>query len=109
MYIGEMKCRLETHPKEYKDKCIKGFTDKSEHTWTRHHPISWDDTRILQRASHEVNCEGVSHEGSNLHMNSTESSHFDHDGGYDAPDCWIVTYKKIRGGAHAGYLHRTAS
>ena len=37
-----------------KDTCIKGFSDKSaiaEHAWMEDHPISWDDTRILQHAN----------------------------------------------------------
>ena len=29
LYIGMTKRRLETHLKEHKDACIKGFTDKS--------------------------------------------------------------------------------
>ena len=31
------------------------------------------------------------------------------DGGYNIPDCWIATYKKLRGGAHTGHIHPTTS
>ena len=31
-----------------------------------------------------------------------ESSYFNCDGGYNVPDCWIATYKKLRAGTHAG-------
>ena len=38
-----------------------------------------------------------------------ENSHFNRDGGYDIPDCWIATYRKLRGGTHAGHTHPTTS
>ena len=70
VYIGETKCRLETHLKEHKDACIKGFTDKSaiaEHMWTEDHPIHCDDTKVLHYASQTT--EIIGREGSKLHTN----------------------------------------
>ena len=54
VYIGETRRRLGTRLKEHRDTCRKGLTDKSavaEHAWTNGHPIRWDATKVLQRAS----------------------------------------------------------
>ena len=70
--ISEKKRQLETCLKEHKVTCIKGFTDKSamaKHVWTEHHPIHWNDTRILQCNSRTMVL--ISREGSNLHTNGT--------------------------------------
>ena len=107
VYIGETTRRLGTRLKEHKDVCIKGFTDKSaiaEHAWTpEDHPIRWDDTRILQHASRTM--ELVVKEATCIRT-TPESSHFNHDGGYDIPDYWIAT---LKGGIRAGRNHSTAS
>ena len=107
VYIGETICRLGTHLKKHKDACIKGFTDKSaiaEHVCTEDHPICWDDTRILQHASQTM--ELVVKEAICMWM-TPESSYFNRDSGYDKPDCWIVTYKKLRGGTCVDCTHPT--
>ena len=57
MYIGETRRRLGTRLKEHRDACKKGLTDKSaiaEHAWTNGHPIRWDATKVLQRASRTI-------------------------------------------------------
>ena len=107
-YISETTRRLETHLKEHKDACIKGFTEKSaraKHAWTENHPIRWDDTRILQHASRTM--ELVVKEAICIRT-TPESSHFNRDSGYDIPDCWIATYRKLGGGTCVGCTHPTA-
>ena len=107
VYIGETTRRLGTRLKEHKDACIKGFTDKSaiaEHAWTEDHPIRWDDTRILQHASRSM--ELVVKEAICIRT-APESSHFNRDGGYDIPDCWITTYRKLESGTRAGRSGRS--
>ena len=109
VYIGKTTRRLETRLKEHKDACIKGFTDKSaiaEHAWTEDHPIRWGDTRIMQHASQAM--ELVVKEGICIRT-TPESSHFNRDGRYNTPDCWIATYRKLKGGTHAGCTHLRAS
>ena len=86
-----MLTRNLTRLKEHKDKCIKGFTDKSaiaEHAWTKDHPIFWDGTRILQHAGQTM--ELVVKKGICIRM-APESSHFNCSGGYDILGCWIAT------------------
>ena len=54
-YIGETKRALETHLKEHQAATRRGETEKSaitEHAWSRHHQPLWEETRILNRASH---------------------------------------------------------
>ena len=54
-YIGETKRALETHLKEHQAATRRGETEKSaitEHTWSRHHQPLWEETQILNRASH---------------------------------------------------------
>ena len=54
-YIGETKRALETRLKEHQAATRRGETEKSaitEHTWSRqHHPL-WEETWILDCASH---------------------------------------------------------
>ena len=78
------------------DACRKGLTDKSavtEHAWTNGHPICWDATKVLQRASRTM--ELVMKESLSIRT-KPESERFNRDNGFD---CWIATYKKLRGGA----------
>ena len=52
-YIGETTRRLEARMKEHQDACCRGMLEKSalaEHTWEHHHPIKWQDTRVIDRA-----------------------------------------------------------
>ena len=34
-----------------------------------------------------------------------ENARFNRDSGYELPDCWIATYKKLRGGASLSSTH----
>ena len=83
VYIGETKRRLETRLKEHKEACVKGQTTKSaiaEHAWLEGHPINWDGTRILQRASHTM--ELVMKEAMCIQSTPTDSR-FNRDSGYE--------------------------
>ena len=51
VYLGETRRRLETRLKEHKDVCRKGELEKSEHAWTHHHAIKWEETSVMDRAS----------------------------------------------------------
>ena len=95
--------------REHKDAWIKGFTDNSaiaEHAWMKDHPIRWEDTRILQHASRTM--ELVVKETICIRT-TPESSHFNRDGDYNIPDCWITAYRKLRGGTSTGHTHPTTS
>ena len=77
--------------------------DKSviaEHAWTEDHAIHWDDTRILQCVSRSM--ELVVKEAICIQT----ALKINHDGGCNILGC---LYKKIRGGAHMGHVHPTAS
>ena len=109
VHIGETTHRLGTRLKEHKDACVKGFTCKSaiaEHAWTEDRSIRWDDTRILQHASQTM--ELVVKEAICI-WTAPESSRFNRDGGYDIPNCWITTYRKLKSGTRAGRSHPTTS
>ena len=52
-YIGEMTRRLETRMKEHQEACRREMLERSvvaEHAWKHHHPIKWEDTRVIDRA-----------------------------------------------------------
>ena len=54
-YIGETKRALGTRLKEHQAATRRGETEKSaitEHALSRHHQPLWEQTRILDRASH---------------------------------------------------------
>ena len=83
----------------------EGLTDKSavaEHAWTKGHPIRWDATKVLQRASRTM--ELVMKESLSIRT-KPESERFNRDNGFELPDCWIATYKKLRGGASMRTTH----
>ena len=99
VYIGETKRRLETRLKEHKDACTRYLTDKSaiaEHAWANDLPINWAETKILQRANRTM--ELVMKEALSIRT-TPEDARFNRDNGYELPDCWIATYKKLKGGA----------
>ena len=105
VYIGETRRRLGTRLKEHRDACRKGLTDKSavvEHAWTNGHPIRWDATEVLQRASRTM--ELVMKESLSIRT-KPESERFNCDNGFELPKCWIATYKKLRGGASRRTTH----
>ena len=54
MYIRETTRRLEQRISEHQDACRKGEEKKSavaEHAWKEHHPIRWQKTSVIDRAS----------------------------------------------------------
>ena len=54
-YIGETKRALEMRLKEHQAATRRGETEKSaiaEHSWSRHHQSLWEETQILDCASH---------------------------------------------------------
>ena len=54
-YIGETKRILEAKVKEHRDACQRGMLEKSavaEHTWKDHHPITWEETTVVDKAKH---------------------------------------------------------
>ena len=85
---------------------LHGKSAIAEHTRTKDHPICWGDTMILQHASQTM--ELVVKEPICI-WTTPESSHFNCDGSYDIPDCWIATYRKLTGGTHEGHTHPTTS
>ena len=106
VYIGETKRRLETRLKEHKDACTRYLTDKSaiaEHAWANDHPINWAETKILQRANRTM--ELVMKEALSIRT-TPEDACFNRDNGYELPDCWIATYKKLKGGASLSSARR---
>ena len=105
VYIGETQRRLGTRIKEHKDACVKNLTDKSaiaEHARTNDHPINWTERKILQRANRAM--ELVLKESLSIRT-TPEDTRFNRDSGYELPDCWIATYKKLKGGASLSSAH----
>ena len=99
VYIGETKRRLETRLKEHKDASTRCLIDTSviaEHAWTNDHPINWAERKILQRANRTM--ELVMKEVLSIRT-TPEDTRFNRDNGYELPDCWIATFKKLKGGA----------
>ncbi len=58
IYIGETTRRLEQRVKEHQDACKRGdeVSAIAEHAWQQHHPIKWEEVRVVDRASknHEL-------------------------------------------------------
>ena len=74
----------------------------TEHVWTNDHPTCWDGTKVLQRASRTMEL-GIK-ESLSIRT-KLESERFNPDDGFDLPDCWIATYKKLRGVASMRTTH----
>ena len=106
VYIGETKRWLETCLKEHKDACTKCLTDKSaivEHAWADDHPITWAETKTLQRARRTM--ELAMKEALSIRT-TPEDARFNRDSGYELPDCWIATFKKLKGGTSLSSARR---
>ena len=76
--------------------------DKSaiaKHAWTKDHLIRWDASRTMELVVKDVICI----------QTTPESSHFNRDGRYDIPNCWIATYRKLWSGTRTGHTHPSAS
>ncbi len=54
VYIDEATKRHEQRVKEHQDACKRGYERVSaiaEHAWQQHHPIKWEEVRVVDRAS----------------------------------------------------------
>ena len=67
------------------------------------HPINWAETKIL-RVIRTI--ELVMKEALSIHA-TPEDARFNRDSGYELANCWIATYKKLKGGASLSSAHRT--
>ncbi len=53
-HIGVTTRRLEQRVKEHQDACKRGDEKVSaiaEHAWQQHHPIKWEEVRVVDRAT----------------------------------------------------------
>ena len=55
--------------------------------------INWAETKILQRANRTIE------------LVMKEELPLNRDNGYELPDCWIATFKKLKGGASLSSAH----
>ena len=89
---------METRIKEHKVACKRGQTEKSavaEHFCSEEHRILWNDTKVIQHASRIM--ELVMKEALCIRL-TQEDAHFNHNSGYELPDCWITTLRRLGGG-----------
>ncbi len=79
LYIGEQTRRLEKRVKEHQDAC-KRVDEKvsaiAEHAWQQHHPIKWEEIRVVDRAS-------------KIHIQMTPDNKVNRDIGLELPGCWL--------------------
>ena len=95
VYIGEMTRRLEQRISEHQDACRKGEEKKSavaEHAWKEHHPIRWQETSVIDRASRfgELRVKEALH----IHL-TPEDQRFNRDVGLELHGCWVSTLKAV--------------
>ena len=95
VYIGETTRRLEQRISEHQDACRKGEEKKSavaEHAWKEHHPIRWQETSVIDRASRfgELRVKEALH----IHL-TPEDQRFNRDVGLELPGCWVSTLKTM--------------
>ena len=87
-YIGETKRALETRLKEHQAATRRGETEKSaiaEHAWSQHHQPLWEETRVLDRASHNTTL--LIKEA--IHISLRDSTELlNRDRGLDIDCCW---------------------
>ncbi len=89
VYIGETTRRLEQRVKEHQDACNRGDEKVSaiaEHAWQQHHPIKWEEVRVVDRAS--KNRELKIKEAPHIHM-TPDNNKFNRDIGLELPGCWL--------------------
>ena len=92
-YIGETSRRLETRMKEHQDACCRGMLEKSavaEHAWEHHHPIKWQDTRVIDRARRpkELQLKEA------LHIQTSTEELLNRDIGLEVPGCWLTALRR---------------
>ena len=96
VYVGKTQRCLETHIKEHKDACSKGYTEKSaiaEHQWDQQHLVKWEDTRVLDRATRPIQHKIKEA----LHIQNTPQPQQ----GRVTVCCWIATMKKLGDGVNS--------
>ena len=82
-----------TRIKEHKEACQSCSLDKSaiaEHAWTEHHPIQWDNIKILDKA----NRQDLLRIKEAVHIQlKDEGERVNRDIGRAVPYCWIAMLK----------------
>ena len=95
VYVGETIRRLGTRIKEHKEACQSCSLDKSaiaEHAWTEHHPIKWDNVKILDNA----NRQDLLRLKEAMHIQlKDEGERVNRDIGTAVPYCWIAMLKLL--------------
>ena len=94
VYIGETIRRLETRMKEHRTACIKGEVERSaiaEHAWSQHHPILWEETKVIDQARRQK--ELIIKEALNIHL-VPEEERLNRDTGLEIPACWNPIVKR---------------
>ena len=92
VYIGETKRALETRMKEYKAATRRGEPEKSAiagHAWTHHHPILWDETKVLDEAANNTTL--LIKEAIHIRLADTEKL-LNRDEGVAISDCWSAIW-----------------
>ena len=92
-YVGETTMRLETRMKEHQDACCSGMLEKSavaEHAWEHHHPIRWQDTRVVDRARRPKEL----HLKEALHIQTLTEELLNQDIGLEVPGCWLTALRR---------------
>ena len=87
-YLGETVRRLGTR---IKDACVHGSTEKSavsDHAWTYHHSILWDEVQIVDSARRH----DILQLKEALHIQTTDNL-FNRDVGLEVPQCWPALLK----------------
>ena len=95
VYIGETTRRLDQRMKEHKHACEHGEEKKSavaEHMCREQHPIQWQETKVIGRASKywELRVKEALH----IHL-TPEDQRFNRDVGLELPGCWVSTLKAL--------------
>ena len=85
--------RLETRMKEHQDACCRGMLVKSavaEHAWKHHHPIKWQDTRVIDRTRRpkELQLKEA------LHIQTSTEELLNQDIGLEVPGCWLTALRR---------------
>ena len=103
-YIGKTIRRLESRIKEHKDACNRGQLEKSaiaEHAWRHDHPIMWQNTQVLDRASRHK--ELLVKEALHIQMAAKNGS-LNRDGGVEVHDCWVSAIRRYEQGSQYHHL-----
>ena len=68
-----------------------------DHQWYQQHQVGWNGTRVLDGATRPIQLKGKEA----LHIERIPANtRLNCDGDYELLYCWIVTMKKLRGGAN---------